>query len=120
MIREFSYPEKRNKFEKFISDNGGSYIWHDGDVMRVYAGDDVPKIKLSSVSDLQIRLALINAGLIDVVESWVSGSKDKEIQAWWDRSLRFERDNPMVETAAKSLGVDSKQLDELWLLAATL
>lgn len=120
MISQFAYPAEIKGFEKFIVENPENHIWHDGSVMRVYTGTDTPKTEIPTVSDLQIRLALINAGLIDAVEQWVTASNDKTIHAWWDRSLRFERDNVMVGAAAKSLGVTPKQLDDLWLLAVTL
>ncbi len=119
MISEFSYPEQEKKFKKFIAENPVNFIWRDGCVMRVYTGIDIPKPELYDVSDLQIRLALNKSGLRDGVELYVSQA-DQDTKDWWDRATKFERNNPMVLSAAAALGVTDAQLDNLWLLAATL
>jgi len=40
MKKAFEYPAKRAAFEKFVSENEGCFVWHDGAVMRVFTGDD--------------------------------------------------------------------------------
>ena len=42
MIVEFQYPAQRAEVEAFIAENQPCHIWHDGAVMKVYTGDDLP------------------------------------------------------------------------------
>lgn len=43
MIAVFAYPAERAEAEQFIADSQPCYVWHDGPVMRVYTGDDIPQ-----------------------------------------------------------------------------
>jgi len=43
MIKVFNYPQEQKEAEKFIDDNPVNHVWHDGAVMRVYTGADIPK-----------------------------------------------------------------------------
>lgn len=118
---KFNIPEQQAEWKSFVDSHPDAYTLFDGDVWTVFY--DLPKAQheiVYEVSDLQIRLALIQAGLFDAVEAWVNASTDKAIHVWWDRALRFQRDNPMVLQAAQALGVSDDQLNQLWLLAATL
>jgi hypothetical protein len=43
MITVFDYPKKVVQFEAFVAENQPCHIWHDGTVMRVFTGDDMPQ-----------------------------------------------------------------------------
>lgn len=40
----FDYPEQQKEFEQYVKDNAitENQIWHDGAVMRVFTGEDIP------------------------------------------------------------------------------
>lgn len=42
MITAFQYPEQRAELEYFLEMNPEHYVWHDGERMVVYTGDDIP------------------------------------------------------------------------------
>jgi hypothetical protein len=71
------------------------------------------------VDDLQIRLALNQAGLREAVESAVLAG-DQDLKDWWARARRFFRSNERVVAMGETLGVSPQALDDLWALAATL
>lgn len=91
----------------------GGVIYADPE--RVFSVVDVPE----SVDARQIRQALTQMGLRQSVEDYVAaGSAD--LQDWWHYHPTFERHHPLVLEAAQSIGVTGDQLDQLWILAATL
>lgn len=75
----------------------------------------VPK----SASPRQIRQALTRAGLRAGVEAAVAAG-DQDIKDWWEFATEFQRGNTHVAAMATALGVTSRQLDDLWTLAASL
>lgn len=88
-------------------------------------GDVVPPLPQSDntvpqkVTPRQIRLALNNAGLRETVENAVANS-DQATKDWWEYSLDIERKNPLIISMATTLNITEQQLDNLFVLAATL
>lgn len=76
-----------------------------------------PEPQDPTVNDLQIRLALTEAGLRDAVEAAVKAG-DQNTRDWYERAIHFKRHDPMVLALADALKVTDTQLDELWALAA--
>lgn len=72
-----------------------------------------------SISPRQIRMAMTKLGFRSQVESAVS-SGDQDLKDWWEFSSFYERNHQMVKLMASALGVSESQLDELWILGATL
>lgn len=120
MITVFDYPQQREQFEAFIAANPQHHVWHDGAVMRVYTGEDLPVEPVPAVvTPRQIRLALNQIGLRQTVEQAVAaGSQD--LKDWWEYALDIERNNALVVGMAQQLGITEQQLDDLFKLAATL
>jgi hypothetical protein len=72
-----------------------------------------------SVTPRQIRQALTRIGLRTSVEQAVSqGTQD--IKDWYEFSTEFQRNHLGVLEIAQALNVTTEQLDNLWILAATL
>lgn len=67
----------------------------------------------------QVRLALLQAGLLDDVEAAVAAG-GRELAIWWEFSLACERDNPLVEQMAAGLGLSPEQVDAIWAAGAAL
>lgn len=78
-----------------------------------------PAVVPQSVSPRQIRQALTRAGLRASVEAAVAAG-DQDTKDWYEFATFFERSNPVVAALGAALNVSDAQLDNLWILAATL
>ena len=72
-----------------------------------------------AVSPLQIRLALNMSGLRDSVDAYVATLNQTAKDAW-EYATVIERSNSILVNGAKALGKTDKDLDDLFILAATL
>lgn len=72
-----------------------------------------------SVTPLQARRALRQAGIKAEVDAYVA-TLDEEAQEAWEYALAIERNNPIVVGAGAALGMTEQQIDDLFILAATL
>jgi hypothetical protein len=78
-----------------------------------------PPPVIAPVSPRQIRQALTRAGLRASVEAAVAAG-DQDTKDWYEFSTSFERLNPQVTAMGAALGVSDAQLDDIWILGATL
>lgn len=85
----------------------------DGTFTRSTPAVSVPQ----EVTDLQARLALINAGLLGAVDAAVAASDDAT-KAWYDRALTWRRDSQIIASLAPAVGLSSADLDALFIDAA--
>lgn len=92
--------------------NPSEYRWIDGGWVQ---SPPVP----ASVLPLQIRKAIRQAGLKAAVDAYIS-TLDDEIIEEWEFALRIDRDHPLIASAATALEMTAAQVDELFILAATL
>ena len=65
------------------------------------------------VTRFQAKVALMQAGLLEVAEQAVSQSTDPLVQLAWQEA-GFERLSPMVEQLGQSMGLTDEQLDDLF------
>lgn len=72
-----------------------------------------------SVTPRQIRQALTAAQLRTQVEGAIAVA-NQDTKDWYEYATEFRRDHPSVAALAYALGVTDLQLDNLWILAATL
>jgi hypothetical protein len=79
----------------------------------------LPPPLIAAISPRQIRMALTRADLRTYVEAAVFAG-DQDLKDWWEFSTSFERLNPQVIAMGEALGKTSEELDNLWLLGATL
>lgn len=70
------------------------------------------------VTRFQARLALFQQGLLEAVEMAIAGA-DRPTQLAYEAGT-FERHSPVVVGMAQALGLTDGQLDDLFILAATL
>jgi len=79
----------------------------------------VPTIEVpQSITPRQARLALLQVGLLDDVEALLT--LDKAMQIWWEYSLEVDRNNPHIVNAGLALGMSESQLNDLFILGASL
>ena len=70
-------------------------------------------------SRAQGQLALLQAGVLDAMESWVA-TQPRATQIEYFSRVTWRRDWPLVATGAAVLGLTEAQVDELFILADTL
>lgn len=71
----------------------------------------------------QARTALLNAGLLDAVDSAIAsmnGAAGKKARIEWEFSQVVQRDWPLVNSLAPVLGLTSQQIDQLFIEASSL
>lgn len=78
----------------------------------------------ASVTMRQGRLALLQYGLLDMVDNALNAIEDdfarKKAKIEWEYAQTIERDSAWVSNLAASLGLTEDQVDQLFLLADTL
>ncbi len=75
----------------------------------------VPK----SLTPVQARIALNNAGLRTQVDNAVS-SADQNTKDYWEFATSIDRNNPILISMATSLGITSEQVDQLFIEGAKI
>lgn len=80
---------------------------------------DVPQ----SITPVQARLALLNAGLYDAATTAISnlaGADKARAEIEWEYATLIHRDNFFITTVASLLSLTSNQVDNLFIEAAKL
>ncbi len=72
-----------------------------------------------SVSPLQARKALRAAGLTDSVSAFLS-IQTEEVQEAWEYCVEVLRNDAFIESARTALGLSEEEVDDLFILAASL
>lgn len=102
-----------------------------GDEVACFVGDNwvvlpsyptpqsTPEPIPQSITPRQIRLQLTAIGMRQAVEDYVASSS-LEIKDWWEFSLAYERNAPLLVEAATTLGMTSEQLDQFFIEANKL
>lgn len=78
----------------------------------------VPEIPLV-VSARQVRLLLLNQGLLDDVEN-VIATYDRATQIAWEYATEFRRDDPLLLQVAAAIGLQPEQIDQFFAAASVL
>jgi hypothetical protein len=77
-----------------------------------------------TVTPRQMRVALVMTGItVESIESLIDGLEEPTrsvTRITWEYSTAFERDNPVLNAMAPLLGLNSDQVDELFVLASTI
>ena len=78
-----------------------------------------PVVVPSSVTPRQVRLLLLQQGLLEQVEAIIA-AQDEATKITWQYASVFERDNPLLNDLAQTLVLSPAQLDEFFIAAAAL
>lgn len=73
----------------------------------------------ASVTMLQGRLALLQAGLLDQTNAAVAASTP-DVQLMWEYAEKLDRENPALLKLAHALNLTDTALDHLFVIAASL
>jgi len=69
-----------------------------------------------SVTKRQARLALLEAGLLSAVDSFV-GAQSQEVQIYWNDSQEIYRRHPLILSLSAELNLSESQVDDLFISA---
>lgn len=72
------------------------------------------------VSRLQARLALLGAGLLQMVEDHISASGDPVLQMAWAEATEWRRDSPTIAAIAAALSLSEDQVDDLFIASGAI
>jgi hypothetical protein len=104
-------------FTEWLKNHTPSTINSMEELKNVLMASNVPPYL--RVTARQARLALLNAGLLDQVETAVTQA-GAEAKIYWDYSTEIHRDSPFIASIGQSLGLTDTQIDDLFVQAATL
>jgi hypothetical protein len=89
------------------------------EAVRVVAEAAAARAAMPSMTPAQLDLALLQFGLLDAVEAFVAAA-DRPTQIAYKRVQMFQRNNPLLNTAAGLLGMTDEQIDAVWMYGAAL
>jgi len=93
-------------------------VWDGGGFV---ASEPEPEPAPASITRLQARLALLDAGLWSAVVAWAADpARTAREQAYWADAQTWRRDDPVIERAAEALGLDAETVGALFRAAALL
>jgi len=81
------------------------------------ARECVPIIKIPTINRRQARLYLHQINILSDVEALIT---DPVTKIWWNDSVVFERDHPLVTQVLTVLGKSSTEIDTMFIQAALL
>lgn len=71
-----------------------------------------------AVTNYQARAALLHAGLFDGVDAAVKASSDRTMVQAWEYANVYSRNSTFILSMAAALGLNSQQVDDLFIAAA--
>lgn len=71
------------------------------------------------ITPRQCRLLLLQQGKLAEVEAMVAQSTD-DVRITWEYALEFRRDDPLLNTLAANLGLQSAEIDQFFIAASQL
>ena len=90
--------------------------WFDSDSDAYTYFKITPESQPWSVTPLQAKIALNNAGLLDQIEAYIE-TADKNTQLAWKLASEFRRDSVLLQGIATQLNMTSTDLDNLFAAA---
>lgn len=99
-----------------IADPPEGGVWNGSEWIVLTPAATVPAM----VTNLQARLALLNAGLLGAVEDAVKTSANAELKMAWEYAQNFYRQSPALMQLATALQLTPQQLDELFTAASQI
>jgi hypothetical protein len=78
-----------------------------------------PIVVPGSVTPRQVRLILLQQGLLDQIEAMIA-EQDRATQITWQFASEFRRDDPLLAQLAATLGLTDEQVDNFFIAAARL
>lgn len=105
-------------FYQTINEQDGIWTLVKGKIVKKPLPPPVPYIP-SIVSMRQVRLALLNAGLLATVSGAIAAG-DEAGQIEWEYATQVDKNSQLVASMKAALNLSDAEIDELFKLAATL
>lgn len=92
-----------------------------------WVSEVIPTMPIDFVTRIQMRDALIDAGLTDSIEAIIAGmpettdeelTEKKKMNEWWNHAPNFRRDNARIATMQAALGLADAEVDDLFTAAS--
>lgn len=109
-------------FLRTINETDGVWVLTNGSVVKIAPTPQPPQVP-TKVQMAQARLALLQQGYLDQVNSILSGltgDAGKAAQIEWNYRQYVDRNNHLVQAIKTQLPLTEQQLDDLFTLASTL
>jgi hypothetical protein len=78
-----------------------------------------PAPPVPTITPVQGRIALFNAGLLDKATAAVN-AVGGPTAIWWEYATIWERDNSLLSSMGAAIGLTSDQIDQLFIAAAQI
>jgi hypothetical protein len=75
-----------------------------------------PKEVPESITKYQAKMALLEIGLFEQIETYVRDSNDAALQISWYDAENFYRNNSFIESVGLAFNLSSDQIDDLFIL----
>jgi hypothetical protein len=95
----------------------GEIVQLDDDTRAALRVDDLPPPVPMSITPLQARRALRQAGLLTKIQEAIVAAGE-EAQEAWDYALEVRRDDPTLIAVAAQIGMTPAEIDALFRAAA--
>ena len=105
-------------FSDYINDEG--VLVTKAEQEEAYVLAEFKKTVPKSISNSQARQALALGGLYATVNNAIVTGTDEALQIRWEYEVIIKRDDAGLIAMATALGLTEKQLDDLFILGATL
>lgn len=125
------YPQAIPLVDFILQDNGQGVLISKWDVIKLGEQPTVenlaqivvpPKVP-EEVTMRQARLVLLQAGKLTIVETTIAamqGAQGEAAKIEWQYSNTLKRSQPLVTSVGALLGLNSNQVDNLFITASTL
>lgn len=100
-----------------VEKNSFEYV----EIIKPVVEEEVPvdeNLVPTEITRLQAKLQLLEIGLLDEVGEMVK--QDRRVELYWSDAQSIERNHPILNQMATSLGLTDEQLDDLFIEASKL
>lgn len=114
-------PHKGVKWYPVVNETGKEFYGLIGDnwVIRVPKVDHSIVHVPAFVSPRQIRILLLQKGLLEKVENLIS-QQDELTKITWEYALEFRRDDPLLNSLIENLKLTKEQVDTFFIEASKI
>lgn len=88
-------------------------------ITGIFTPPVLPVVVPETVTPRQVRLLLLQQGLLDQVETLIS-QQDKATQITWEFAIEFRRNDPLLNNLAQQLNLTEDQVDQFFIAASQL
>jgi hypothetical protein len=92
--------------------------WYSDEAIEKEVAKKKEELKVKSITPRQARLKLLEANLLDNLETVITTNRAWQIE--WEYATEVRRDSPLIEAVAVQAGLTSEQIDQMFTEASKL